>query len=510
MEITPRKWCKWVEIIYNEAIMDARSSYFDQQKIDPLNTREAEILGLMAEGLSNSQIALRLNLSQETVKWYNKHLFLKLGAESRSQAVAIAVENGLFGTRAPAETRDEPRPTHNLPAALTSFVGRVKEIDDINRLLKTNRLVVLTGAGGSGKTRLALQVARGQIGRFRDGVWLVELAALTDPALVGQAVSQGLGLAYNSEETPATVVKRFLARKHLLLILDNFEHLLDAATLVSEILSAAPQVVILATSRERLHIYGEYEFPVYPLNLPDPNRKETLQQVLGHDALVLFFQRVQSVRPELKMDEAQVAAAAQICTQLDGLPLALELAASQVKIYTLGQLAEHLKENLTGLPAGPRDLPARQRTLRATIEWSYSLLSGEEKNLFARLAVFEGGATLDAVEEMCGENNPEEVRDRLSSLVDKNMIVPREGRDGELHHTLLETIREYALECLEKSGELDRLRHKHATYYARMAEGLERDIRSAKQAYWFARLRTERENIRAITAVVIRTKRNKL
>ena len=490
--------------------MKADPSFSEQHEIDPLNSRELEILGLIAEGLSNNQIALRLNLSQETVKWYNKSLFSKLGTSSRTEAVAKADEFGLLETQAQSQVKAEARPKHNLPAAITSFVGRENEIVEISRSLSSNRLLVLTGPGGSGKTRLALQVAQGFVGQFRDGVWLVELALLVHPARVGQALAEVLGLSSPPDETLEVVLKRYLARKHLLLILDNFEHLLDAAPFVGEILAAAPQVVILVTSRERLHIYGEQEVPVRPLGLPDLSRRETSQQILGCDAVKLFLQRAQALRPELSAlsrpgevsrhsyNDAQIAAAAQICIQLDGLPLALELAASQAKIYSLTQLAQHLKGNLANLPAGPRDLPARQQTLRATIEWSYSLLTAEEKVLFARLAIFKGSGTLEAIESICQDPKLDSVQEKLTSLVDKNMVNPREGQDGELHFTQLETIHEYALECLEKSGEIEWLRQQHAAYYVALAELANRESRGARSFYWFSRLRIEQENLQSI------------
>jgi predicted ATPase/DNA-binding CsgD family transcriptional regulator len=469
-----------------------------QDQIDPLNAREIEILGLMAKGLSNNQVALKLNLSKETIKWYNKRIFLKLGVGSRTQAIAKAVDSRLLETQPQTASAPAPRPRHNLPAPLTSFIGRKKEIEEIGQLLTSQRLVVLTGAGGSGKTRLALQVGWNHLGKFRDGMWLVELAPLVDPGQVVQAVAGIFGLAPNLDETLATGLKRYLSRKQLLIILDNFEHLLEAAPLVGEILAAGPQITILVTSRERLHIYGELEYPVYPLNLPDSTRKETLQQIVGYDSLKLFLQRAQAVRPGIRLNQTQADAAAQICIRLDGLPLALELAATQAKVYSFPQLADLLKTNLASLPPGPRDAPARQRTLHATIEWSYSLLSPAEKLLFARLAIFTGGGTLDSIEVICADANPNRIREDLASLVDKNMIVPREGQDGELRFTLLETIREYALDRLEKSGEMDWLRRAYAEYFVNLGESSAKEMRGVKQVYWFARLRAERENIRSV------------
>jgi predicted ATPase/DNA-binding CsgD family transcriptional regulator len=477
--------------------MEAGWDIVEQDQVDPLNTRELEILGLLAKGLSNSQIALRLNLSQETIKWYNKRIFLKLGVGSRTQAIAKAAESRLLETQPDPQTSQASRPLHNLPAPITSFVGREKEIGEIGRFLTSQRLLVLTGAGGSGKTRLALQVGRNHLGKFRDGLWLVELAPLVDPGQVVQAVAQVFGLSSNSNETLTMVLKGYLARRQLLIILDNFEHVLDAAPLVGEILAAAPNITILVTSRERLHIYGELEYPLYPLSLPDLSRRETLQQILNYDSLKLFLQRALAVRSGIRIDETQANAAAQICIRLDGLPLALELAATQAKVYSFSQLAELLKANLANLPSGPRDAPARQHTLRATIQWSYTLLGPAEKVLFARLAIFKGGGTLDSIEAICSDANTPQVRQELASLVDKNMIVPREGQDGELHFILLETIREYALECLENSTELDQLRQAHTAYFTHLAELSAIQIRGVKQVYWFARLRAERENIRS-------------
>lgn len=476
--------------------MEENASISGWDQVEPLNARETEILGLMRGGLSNKEIARKTGLSPETVKWYNKQLFAKLDVGSRTQAIARAVELGLLASPGPAEEGRELRPVHNLPAALTSFVGRAREVAEIEDLLRANRLVVLTGAGGSGKTRLAVEVARKVVGRYRDGVWLVELAQLTDPAQVVAALAVVCGLSSNASDTLDATVRRYLAHKQLLLLMDNFEHLLSAAPFVSGLLAAASQVTVLATSRERLNLYGEWEYAVAPLGLPDLSRREALPALLAYDALRLFLQRAQASRPGLRVGELEAAAAARICVQLDGLPLALELAASQVRLYTLPQLADQLKDNLTTLPQGPRDLPARQRTLPATIDWSHSLLDAEEQLLFARLALLRG-ATLDAIEAVCAGHGLANVRERLTALVDKNLVVPREGEDGELHFLMLMTIREYAIERLDASGEAGRLRHNLLQFLTGLAERIDRDIRGPRQGYWFARLRAEQQNVRA-------------
>jgi DNA-binding CsgD family transcriptional regulator len=332
--------------------------------------REIEILNLISDGLSNREIGQRLYLSLNTVKWYNKHLFAKLGVNSRTQALKLARQYNLLQPQADAKEEEKPYPINNLPAQLTSYVGRTREITEIQKLLADCRLVVLTGAGGTGKTRLALQVAEALSTHYRHGVWLVELAPLSDPALVADAIGRVLKVKPSGDTSLIEAVKRNLARRRLLLLLDNFEHLLEAAPLVTELLAAAPQLSVLATSRDRLRLYGEVEYPVRPLSLPDLRQKESGQELLAYEAVDLFIQRAQAAQPSLEIHDANVSAAARICLRLDGLPLAIELAASQVKIYPPSILAQRLEHSLGALPDGPRDLPARQRSLRATIEWS--------------------------------------------------------------------------------------------------------------------------------------------
>jgi predicted ATPase len=377
-------------------------------------------------------------------------------------------------------------------------VGRIKEIAEIKHLLKSSRLVVLTGPGGCGKSRLALQVAAKLVESYRDGVWLVEFASISVPALVANAIVQVLQVSASGDASLVDVLKRFLARKHLLLLLDNFEHLPEATPLVGELLAAAPQVTVLATSRERLHVYGEQEYPVHPLSLPDLHIGETKDQVLAYEAVNLFVQRARAAQPGFTADEAQISSIARICVRLDGLPLAIELAASQVKIYLPATLAQRLEDGQDALPSGPRDLPARQRTLRATLDWSYNLLQEGEKILFARLAVFSGGSTLEGILSVCGRGLHGDAIEILSALVEKNLVYPRQGSDGELRFTMLETIHEYATERLSARGEVESIRILHADYFAHMAEAAEKEMRGARQEYWFARLRAEQNNLHSV------------
>jgi predicted ATPase/transcriptional regulator with XRE-family HTH domain len=391
-----------------------------------------------------------------------------------------------------------PSTRSNLPASTTSFVGRQKEIDEIKQHLGTSRLVVLTGPGGTGKTRLALQVANDLRGAYRDGVWWVELAPLRDPSLVGDAIAQALKLSASSEAPLVELLKRRLANMNTLLLLDNFEHLLPAAPLVGELLASAPQSSVLATSRERLHVYGEQEYPVYPLDLPDLQRDESLEELLAHDAVNLFVQRARATQPGFDLDEAQKSAVARICVRLDGLPLALELAASQVKIFPPSLLAQRLQDSLGTLPTGPRDRPERQRTLRAAIEWSYTLLHEDEQALFDRMAVFRGGATLDAIERVCGRDRPEELVNTLTALVDKNLVFRRDHRLSEPRFAMLETIHEYAHERLQAGGEAAQVQARYVAYFAGLAEQAAEQIRSSRQSYWLNRLQAEHDNLRAV------------
>lgn len=467
--------------------------------MEPLADREIQILGLISEGLSNREIAQKLFLTLETVKWYNKQIFRKLVVSNRTQAAKMATEQGLLEQENVVQ-EEENRQLGNLPAQLTSFIGREKEIVEIKGLLKSNRLVVLTGAGGSGKTRLALQVATALSDHYHDGAWLVELAPLSDPNLVSDAIAQALKMQSGGDTSLGESLKRFLARKHILLLLDNFEHLLEAAPLVGKLLAAVSQLSVLATSRERLHLYGEQEYPIHPLHLPDAQRPEPLEKLLSYEAVNLFVQRARAARPSLEMNEKNLAAIEKICIHLDGLPLALELAASQVKIYPPPILAQQLEDNLGVLPQGPRDLPSRQRTLHATIEWSENLLKLEERILFTRLAVFSAGDTLDAIERVCSGGLREKVIDLLSALVEKNLVLTREGPGGELRFSMLETIHDYARARLAVSGEAQEIHRLHAACYTDMAGVAYREFRTSGHVYWFAKLRAEQENLRSALA----------
>jgi predicted ATPase/DNA-binding CsgD family transcriptional regulator len=457
--------------------------------------REIEILNLISDGLSNREISQKLYLALDTVKWYNKHLFAKLGVNNRTQALNMARHYRLLQFQTDAREDAKPHLGGHLPAQVTSYVGYELEIAEIKDLLASSRLVTLTGAGGIGKTRLALQVAETLSASFPHGAWLVELASTTDPAQVVEAIAQVLKVTGSNDVTLAGAIKNYLSRKHLLLLLDNFEHLLDAAPFVTDLLSAAPRLFVLATSRERLRLYGEQEYPIRPLNLPDLRKKELPHDLVVYEAVDLFIQRARAAQPALNFDDANIIAAARICIRLDGLPLAIELAASQVKIYPPILLAQRLAQSLEGLPDAPRDLPARQRTLRATIAWSYNLLNQAEKSLMARMAVFSGGGILEAIRYICAFDLHGNIVAILSSLVDKNLLFVREGPESEPRFSMLQTIHEFAAQLLEASGESEVIHQYLVAYFADLAEQYEREIHGPRHMFWNWRMQAERGNL---------------
>jgi predicted ATPase/DNA-binding CsgD family transcriptional regulator len=463
---------------------------------EDLHPREAEILDGIEAGLTNREIARQLSLSPETVKWYNKRLYAKLGVSNRTQAVAKARKLGLIGDRRGIGLSKAKTRQHNLPGQLASFVGRQTEIAQLRDLLKDARLVVLTGPGGTGKTRLALEVARELRGHYRDGAWFVELAPLEDPALIPDAIARSLRLNLLNASAREALAP-MLAGRHLLLLLDNFEHLLSGAAFIGDLLAAAPQVSVLAASRERLRLYGEREFALAPLSLPEGQIRVKGRAALKYEAIQLFLERAREARPDLELDERQMEAVVEICLRLDGLPLALELAASHARIFPPSTLAQRLQDPLAGLPVGPRDAPARQRTLRKTIQWSYRLLEEHERVLFDRLSIFRGGGTLEAVEQICLTDQPSGPDEALTALVDKSLLQVRHESPGGPRFQMLETIREFARERLVKSGDLDRLRRRHAAHYAALAKRAEEEIRGRGHETWFSRLRAEAENLRS-------------
>jgi predicted ATPase/class 3 adenylate cyclase len=388
---------------------------------------------------------------------------------------------------------------NNLPAQLTSFIGREKELAEVKRLLTMVRLVTLAGTGGAGKTRLSLQVAADLIDDFDDGVWFVKLEELTDPGLVPQAVMSVLGLREETDRPLLTTLIDFLRAKRLLLILDNSEHLIEAcAQLTASLLKACPQVRLLASSREVLGVPGETIFHVPSLGLPDPQRMPSLADLAQVEAIRLFIERATTAQSRFALTTSNAAAVAQICRRLDGIPLAIELAAARVKVLSVEQIAARLDDRFRLLTGGSRTALPRQQTLRALIDWSYGLLSDSERIVFWRLAAFVRGWTLEAAEAMCSGDVIEvyDVLDLLTRLVDKSLIL-KEEIGGEARYHRLETIREYALEKLRESGEEPAIRSKHFDFFVILAEEAEPHLTGARQGEWLDRLETEHDNLRA-------------
>lgn len=356
----------------------------------------------------------------------------------------------------------------SLPTPLTDMIGRDREVAEIERLLDRHRLVTLTGPGGIGKTRLAIAVAHQIHTRYRDGVAFVALASVRDASHVAGAIAQVLSVRETAGGSLVENLTRALAGQHLLVVLDNFEHVMDAAPLVSDLLHACASLTVLVTTREVLRIDGEREFAVPPLAIPEPELAGSLAQLAGSPAIALFLQRGEACRPELALTPGNADAILDICRHLDGLPLAIELAAARLNVLTPAAIQTRLANRLTLLTGGRRDAPHRQQTLSATIAWSYDLLTTDEQALFRRLAVFVGGFTLDAAEAVAsaGGGLPLDVLDGISSLVEKNLLQPIAHAGDEPRYTMLETIHEFGLDKLAATAEHEAIQDTHSTYFA--------------------------------------------
>lgn len=385
--------------------------------------------------------------------------------------------------------------TSNLPAQLTSFIGREREIVEVRRLLLNTRLLTLTGAGGSGKTRLALEVADELTDEIEGGVWWVELASLSDPALVLQAVVASLGAREEPGRTLTETLLAHLRNEKSLLILDNCEHVVaGCASLVDTMLRACPQLKILATSRESLGVKGEITWAIPAMSLPAVGESPPVEELMKCEAVRLFVERASAALPRFKPTGQNVRTVAQICHRLDGIPLAIELAAARMNILSIEQIAARLDDCFRLLTTGSRTELPRRQTLRAAIDWSYDLLTAEEQALLRRLSVFAGGFTLEAVEAIC----PGETLDPLSRLIDKSLVIAAEREsDGEARYRLLESVRQYGREKLQAAGEVEDTRRRHLNFFLRLAESLAPEINTSERNRLLARLEEEHDNFRA-------------
>jgi len=395
---------------------------------------------------------------------------------------------------------------NNLTENPVPIVGREKEIAEVKNLLLQNnvRLVTMTGIGGTGKTTLAKAVARELLTEFSDGVYFAELAAVTNAESVVSTVAQQLGVKEAGGKPILETLKDYLRERQMLIVVDNFEQVTDAATQISELLSAANRLKILITSRALLHLSFEYEFVVPPLAVPSNIKSVSLAELSEYEAIKLFVERARNAKANFALTEENAKSVAEICARLDGLPLAIELGAARVKILSPQAILSKLQNRLKLLTGGAKDLPARQQTMRGAVGWSYDLLTADEKLLFNRLAVFAGGFTFEAAEAVCANFDSDkeylEVLDLITSLVDKSLLVAKEQASGDLRFRMLEVVREYALESLEASGDAEEMRRRHAACYLALGEEAEPHLQASQSAEWLDRLEDEHDNLREALA----------
>jgi predicted ATPase/tRNA A-37 threonylcarbamoyl transferase component Bud32 len=419
-------------------------------------------------------------------------------ARYQSTVEVLADLRGMQSPESTPPARPAAALATNLPGELTSFIGREHQIGQVKDLLSASRLVTLTGPGGTGKTRLSLRIAADISDEFDHGVYFVGLASINDPDLGLPTIARNLGVREIGGETILESLKRHLRGRRMLLLLDNFKHVMKAATCITELMAASPGLAALVTSREPLHLSGESQFPVPPLGLPDPGRLPPVESLAEYDAVALFVQRALAVKPDFALTEESAPAVVELCLRLDGLPLAIELAAARIRVLSPQAMLARLAHRLTLLTGGPRDVPARQQTLRGTIQWSHDLLDEGEKKLFRRLSVFAGGCSFEAVETVCNVTHDLEmgILGGMDSLVDKNLVRQRNLPDGEPRFPMLETIREFGREMLTAGGEDGLLRSAHRDFFLRLAEEAEPYLTGPDQGKWLERLETEHDNLR--------------
>ena len=434
---------------------------------------------------------------------------LDVEPELASEALYGAILAGQFPARAETRKRpgDRPGATGHLPNPLTSFVGRLAELHGIADAFRMTRLVTLAGPGGSGKTRLAIEVGRSITARFPDGVWFVDLSSIVDADHLPQAIASVLGVPEQLERPAIAAVVDHLRPMRALVILDNCEHVVVASSRVSaDLLAACPDLVILSTSREALRVDGELVWRLAPLGVPelgDGHTPFSVPDAMGHDAVRLFIERARFVQPGLELTDANVGAIVDICRRVDGLPLALELAAARVNVVSLAQLAERLADTLQVLTGGSRTADARHQTLRATLTWSYDLLLEPERRLLERASVFVGGWTLDAIENVVtGEDiRSADVLGLIAQLIDKSLVVTAPAASGRLRYRMLEPVRQFCFEQLLARSEDHAVAHRrHAHWFRRMAEDGESGLRTDEQEMWLDRLDADHDNMRAALA----------
>jgi predicted ATPase/DNA-binding CsgD family transcriptional regulator len=460
-----------------------------QMEVDQLTQRELEILRLIADGLSNQEIAEQLVITLGTAKWHVKQIFSKLDVSSRTQAIVVARARGLFDAKpdaAPTPTRAST-PKHNLPTQATPFIGRHEELSEIDRLLDDSacRLLTLVGAGGIGKTRLSLKTAADHVDDYPDGVWFISLVSVSGAHILVPTILNALNLSNFRQDDPQTQLFDYLRGKSLLLVLDNFEHLLDGADLLSEILTHAPDVKILTTSRERLGLQEEWLFQVQGLAFPGRDEREGIED---YEAVKLFLQQARRVQPSFSLaHDVERQAVVQICQLAEGMPLGIELAASWLRAIPSQQIAGQIAQSLDFLTASARNIPERHRSIRSLFEHSWSLLSSAERAVLMKLSIFKGGFTLEAAESVAHASIAV-----IVALIDKSLVRPERTGRYDMH----ELLRQFAYEKLSDSGETPTVKQLHLDFYLRLAVEAQPMLEKPEQALWLQRLEEEHPNMR--------------
>ena len=450
--------------------------------IEPLSQRELDIVSLISEGMTNRQIGNALHIAEPTVRWHNTQIFDKLGVKNRSQAVARAQALGLLDSQIeiPATT------THNLPWQTTLFVGRHQEMSELAHLLGSAdiRLITILGAGGMGKTRLALETARTHLGRFEDGVYFVPLAPLNSSRHILRAIAEQIGFQFINEKDQQEKLINFLSKKRMLLVLDNFEHLLDGASLVTEILEAALVVTILATSRQKLSLSAETIYAVSGMPFPD---QEATDDIRAYSAVGLFTQSAQRTRPDFTLQGEDLRHVSHICQLVEGMPLALLLAATWVDVLSLEEIAGEIKQSLDLLQTDMQDMSVHQRSVRATFDRSWARLNSSKHAIFMQLAVFRGGCTRQAIRDVTGANLP-----ALQGLVNKSLLWhTQEGR-----YYIHELLRQYGAEKLAEDKQRESAaRARHSAYYCNFLKERETALKSAGVLATLKEIETEINNV---------------
>jgi predicted ATPase/DNA-binding CsgD family transcriptional regulator len=446
-----------------------------------LTARELQVALLVKEGLTNREIAARLLIGRRTAEWHVKQIFDKLGISSRSQLAAWTAEQAL--TLAP--TSDQTS-RHNLPLQLTTLVGRGPDLIEVQRIVAANRVVTMTGVAGAGKTRLALEVTARILDGYPDGARFVDLTAITEQSLVDASFASALGISERPRQPLAQTLLEHLRDRRILLLVDNCEHVIGrCAQLIDQIVRSCPDVTILATSREPLRVNGETIWPVPPLDRPDATGSD-LGELAECESVCLFIDRAQRVVPSFVLAPSNAAAVAELCRRLDGLPLAIELAAARVSAVPPADMLSRLESRFGLLAGGSRSGPSRHLSLQSALDWSYDLLGPAERLLFCHLAVFEGGFDLEAVEQVCPDEQlpAASMAGLLTRLVDKSLVVGSSAGVDRGRFRMLDTVHQYARERLGQNGESGRLQARHCEFFLSVAEAAAPNLRGGDRTRW--------------------------